>query len=149
MISYVVGKLAPNLTDSTKGLVKYVPGRGYFCAVPSHNGGKNVTSPPPSVVHSGDEVHQRVHDVFVHLEARVGYVYKGRKEDVEQEECKYAPFVKALFNCGVPIASDILWITPIHSIKPQPEMVFLVSGPVLYQQQWVWEKIGASSIGPW
>ena len=108
MISYMVGKLAPNSTHSTRGLGKYVPGSGYFRAVPSQNGENIVTSPPTSIVHSGDEVRQRVHDVFVHLEARVGYVYKGRKEDVEQEECKYAPFVKSLFHCGVPTASDIL-----------------------------------------
>ena len=48
MISYMVGKLAPSSTHSTKGLVKYVPGRGYFRAVPSQNGDKYVTSPPPS-----------------------------------------------------------------------------------------------------
>ena len=47
MISYMVGKLAPNPTHSTGGLVKYVPGRGYFRAVPSQNGDKTVTSPPP------------------------------------------------------------------------------------------------------
>ena len=29
------------------GLVKYVPGRGYFRAVPSQNGDKFVTPPPP------------------------------------------------------------------------------------------------------
>ena len=44
---YMVGKLAPNPTRSTRGLVKYVPGRGYFRAVPSQNGDKIVTSPPP------------------------------------------------------------------------------------------------------
>ena len=47
MILYKVGKLAPNPTHSIKGLVKYVPGRGYFRAVPSQNGDKSVTSPPP------------------------------------------------------------------------------------------------------
>ena len=47
MIPYMVGKLAPNPTHSTRGLVKYVPGRGYFRAVPSQNGDKIVTSPPP------------------------------------------------------------------------------------------------------
>ena len=50
MIPYMVGKLVPNPTHHTKGLVKYVPGRGYFGAVPSQNGEKNVTSPPPSIV---------------------------------------------------------------------------------------------------
>ena len=47
IVPYMVGKLAPNLTHSTKGLVKYVPGRGYFRAVCSQNGDKFVTSPPP------------------------------------------------------------------------------------------------------
>ena len=50
MIFYMVGKLAPNLSHLTRGLVKYVPGRSYFHAVPSQNGDKYVTSPPPSIV---------------------------------------------------------------------------------------------------
>ena len=50
MIPYMVGKLAPNSTHSTRGLVKYVPGRGYYRGVPSQNGDKFVTSPPPSIV---------------------------------------------------------------------------------------------------
>ena len=50
MIPYMVGKLAPNPTHFTRGLVKYVPGRGYFRAVPSQNVDKIVTSPPPSIV---------------------------------------------------------------------------------------------------
>ena len=47
MIPYMVGKLAPNSTHSTRVLVKYVPGRGYFRAVSSQKGDKFVTSPPP------------------------------------------------------------------------------------------------------
>ena len=50
MIPYTVGKLTPNSTHSTRELVKYVPGRGYFRAIPSQNGGIIVTSPPPSIV---------------------------------------------------------------------------------------------------
>ena len=46
MIPYMVGKLAPNSADFIRGLVKYVPGRGNFRAVPSQNGDKFVTSPP-------------------------------------------------------------------------------------------------------
>ena len=53
MMPYMVGKLAPNPTHSTKGFVKYVPGRGYFRAVPSQNGDKFVRSPPPSIVERG------------------------------------------------------------------------------------------------
>ena len=47
MIPYRVDKLALNPTYSTRGLVKYVPGRDYFRAAPSQNGDKCVTSPPP------------------------------------------------------------------------------------------------------
>ena len=47
MISYTVDKLAPNPTHFTMGLDTYVPDRGYFRAVPSQNGDKFVTSPPP------------------------------------------------------------------------------------------------------
>ena len=44
MIPYMVGKFAPNSTHSTRGLVKYVLGRGYFRAVPSQNGNKFALS---------------------------------------------------------------------------------------------------------
>ena len=51
MIPYIVGKLAPNLTHFTRGMVKLVPGRGCFRAVPSTKGDKIVTSsPPPPIV---------------------------------------------------------------------------------------------------
>ena len=50
MIPDMIGKLAPNSTHSTRGLVKYVPGRGYFRTVSSQNGDKFVTSPPPPIV---------------------------------------------------------------------------------------------------
>ena len=32
-VPYMVGKLAPDATHFTRGLVKYIPGRGYFRAV--------------------------------------------------------------------------------------------------------------------
>ena len=47
MIPYIFGKLAPNSIYSIWGLVRYVPGRGYFRAVSSQNGDKFVTPPPP------------------------------------------------------------------------------------------------------
>ena len=50
MIPYMVGKLASNSTHSTRVLIEYVPGRGYFRAVSSQNGDKFVTSPPPPIV---------------------------------------------------------------------------------------------------
>ena len=49
MIPYMFGKLAPNSTHSTRGVV-YVPNRGYFRAIPSQNGDTFVPSPPPSIV---------------------------------------------------------------------------------------------------
>ena len=49
MIPYMVGKLTPNSTYSTRGLVEYFPGRVYFRAVPPQNGDRIVTSPPPSI----------------------------------------------------------------------------------------------------
>ena len=59
MIPYMVGKLAPNPTYYTRGVVKYVPGRGYFRAVPSQNGDKYVTTPPPSIV---ERVENRINE---------------------------------------------------------------------------------------
>ena len=50
MIPYMIGKLAPNSTHSTRGFVKYVPDRGCFRSVPSQNGDKFVTSPPATIV---------------------------------------------------------------------------------------------------
>ena len=50
MILYMGGKLAPNSPHFTRGLVKYVPGRGYFRAVPSQNEDKLATSPTPPIV---------------------------------------------------------------------------------------------------
>ena len=50
MIPYMVGKLAPNSSHLTRGFVKHVSGRDYFCAVPSQNGDKYVTSPPPQTL---------------------------------------------------------------------------------------------------
>ena len=47
MTLYMVGKLAPNSSHLTRGLVKSFPGKGYFRAVPSQNGDKYVTPPPP------------------------------------------------------------------------------------------------------
>ena len=46
----MVGKLAPNSPHFTRGLVTYIPGRGYFRAVPSQNGDKCATSPTPPIV---------------------------------------------------------------------------------------------------
>ena len=47
MIPYMVSKLAPYSSHLNWKLVKHVPGRGYFRAVPSQTGDKYVTSPPP------------------------------------------------------------------------------------------------------
>ena len=50
MIPYMVGKLAPISTHFTRGLVKYIPGRGYFRAVSSQNRDNFVTFPPPQII---------------------------------------------------------------------------------------------------
>ena len=50
MIPYMVGKLAPNSSHFTRGLVKSVPGRSYFRAVPFQNGEKIIISPPRLIV---------------------------------------------------------------------------------------------------
>ena len=50
MIPYMVGNLSPNSSHLTRGLVEYVPGRGYFRAVSSQNGDILVTSPSPPIV---------------------------------------------------------------------------------------------------
>ena len=46
MIPYMVDKLAPNSTDFTRGLVKYVPGRDFIVPPPPLNGDIVATSPP-------------------------------------------------------------------------------------------------------
>ena len=46
----MVRKLAPNSLHLTRRLVKSVPGRGHFRAVPSKNRDKYVTSPPSPIV---------------------------------------------------------------------------------------------------
>ena len=56
MIPYMVGKLVPSSTDFTKGLVKYVPGRSYFRAVPSKNRDNFVTSPPPQSLNDQNRI---------------------------------------------------------------------------------------------
>ena len=50
MTLYMIGKLTPNSPYFNRGLVKYVPGRGYFRAVLSQNGDKFATSPTPPIV---------------------------------------------------------------------------------------------------
>ena len=50
MFLYIIGKHAPNLTHFTRGLVKYVSGRGYFRPVSSQKGSKFATSPTPPIV---------------------------------------------------------------------------------------------------
>ena len=49
-ILYMLGKLAPNSTHFTRGLVEYAPGRGYFRAAPSQNGENFASSSPPPFV---------------------------------------------------------------------------------------------------
>ena len=50
MISYMVGKLAPNPTHFTGGLNTYVPGRGYFVPFPLKTGTNLLHPLPLSIV---------------------------------------------------------------------------------------------------
>ena len=51
MIPYMAGKLATNSSRLTRGLVKHVPGRGYFRAIPSQTGTNMLhPRPPPPIV---------------------------------------------------------------------------------------------------
>ena len=50
MILYMVGMLATNSPHFARGLIKYVPGRGYYRVVPSQNGGQNCDIPDPPIV---------------------------------------------------------------------------------------------------
>ena len=66
----------PRIHHLTKGLVKYVPGRGYFRAVSSQNGDKLVTSPPPPIVgrvffkrKPGSKLRQREVYIIIHHHA--------------------------------------------------------------------------------
>ena len=65
MIPYMVGKLAPISSHLTRGLVKYVPGRGYFRAVSSQNGDKFViTPPPPPIVERVERRTSKIREAF-------------------------------------------------------------------------------------
>ena len=56
MILYMVGKLAPNSSQLSRGLVKYAPRRGYFRAVFSQNGDKLLHPRPPPQSLNGSSV---------------------------------------------------------------------------------------------
>ena len=56
MIPYMVGKLAPNSSHLSGGLVKYVSGRGYFRVIFFQSGDKLVTSPPPQSLNGSSVV---------------------------------------------------------------------------------------------
>ena len=60
-------------------------------------GSPAVPSPRPTGPRFLSQMHQSVHDVFVRLKTRVGYVYNHREESVEQEGREHAPLAKALF----------------------------------------------------
>ena len=82
MIPYMVGKLAPNSTHSTRGLVKYVPARGYFRAVPSQNGDKFVISPPPQSLNGSSGL--PIHYLWFSKGESLGTVAKSKKLKTKQ-----------------------------------------------------------------
>ena len=51
---------------------------------------------------------QSVHDAFVRLETRGGYVYNRREEYVEQEGREHAPLTKALSHSELPRAHPVV-----------------------------------------
>ena len=55
IIPYMAGKLAPNSSYLTRGLVKYVPGRAFFRAVPSQKGTNFLHPRPPPQSLNGSE----------------------------------------------------------------------------------------------
>ena len=79
MILYMVGKLVPNSTHFTRGLVKYAPGRGYFRAVPSQTGDKFATSSTPPIV-------ERLNFVLIGSNAILGWRDRGSQRERLQVE---------------------------------------------------------------
>ena len=78
MIPYMVSKIAPNSLYLTRGLVKYVPGRGYFRAVPSQNGDKYVSSPFPPIVELVFRVLPYINGAREHVQLALADVLCGR-----------------------------------------------------------------------
>ena len=76
MILYMVGKLAPNSSHLTRGMVKYVPSRGYFRAVFSQNRDNFVTSLPlpPIVERVACTLGHGKPRIFIELNARCEYI---------------------------------------------------------------------------
>ena len=91
-----------------------------------------------------------VHEVLFHLETRVGYVYKRRKEDVEEEGCEQPPWPggmpcstanQAPLILSVSYISTVLHCIPIVGVekgrptktrpKEKPEKTSRVPGTVL------------------
>ena len=70
-------------------------------------------SPSPPRPCSLPEAHQSVYASLFGLKTRVGYVYKSRKEDVEEEQCEHPPCPNDLFH-SEPTASDTFCITYIY-----------------------------------
>ena len=64
-----------NSTHFSRGLVKYVSGRGYFRVIPSQNGDTLLTSPPPIVerlVEAAGQVYNQTNE-YVYLGGNVNH----------------------------------------------------------------------------
>ena len=97
MIVYMTGKLAPNSTHFSRGLVKYVPGRDCFRAVPSQSEDNFATSPPQSLNDS-----PLLSEIIISLSslALKGHTYAGDKDDISFKligrETVYFPLIGKL-----------------------------------------------------
>ena len=94
MILNMVGKFAPNSTQFTKGLVKYIPGRGCFCAVLSLNGDKFATYPEVGI----SFVDPLMNAVFIALFVQRGASYYRGSSGVLPFVSHRASFLTGMVN---------------------------------------------------
>ena len=111
MIPYMVGKLAPNSSHLTRGLVKYVLGRDYFRAVSSQNGDTYVKSPPLPIVELVGSVEMLVVSIArarcsrrnrSHLETTVSsaFLFLAEHAAIDPKGCSESPVITlALSPC--------------------------------------------------
>ena len=119
MIYYMVGKLVPNSTHFTRGLVKYVPGRGYFRTVPSQNGDKFVTSPHPQSLNDSGRV-AYLRDVPWH-HPEVSRITPIRAAPTEPPRDIYAPMPKSV-SVAAPSPAPVATSMP-NSSAPIPPRI--------------------------
>ena len=135
MIPYMVGKLAPNSSHLTRGLVKYVPGRGYFRAVSSQNGDTFVTSPPPQslngsneFVYLGGNVNHNA-DLSTEIDRRIHNAWCSfRKDTLELYDRSSAPLELKIRTLRAEVLETMLydcvmWSVPLRHAASSPAQV--------------------------